>query len=70
MNSRPFTRVFIGKIGALSRQELIRECAKQGNILDFLMKEQYAFVVVGISCRNMKPNLKPRRQSWSWMVGA
>ena len=44
MNSRPFTRVFIGKIGALSRQDLMKECSKQGTILDFLLKEQYAFV--------------------------
>jgi hypothetical protein len=41
----PSSRVFIGKVGALPRAELNKECAKHGEILDFLMKDQYAFVV-------------------------
>ena len=44
-NSRPSTRVFIGKIGGLTKNDLYKECAKHGNILDFLLKDQYAFVV-------------------------
>lgn len=38
------TRVFIGKVGAQPRNELNKECAKYGEIIDFLMKDQYAFV--------------------------
>ena len=45
-NSKPSTRVFIGKIGALTQREIRKECAKHGNILDFLLKDQYAFVVI------------------------
>ena len=41
----PSTRIFIGKLGTVTKQDLFRECAGYGNILDFLMKEQYAFVV-------------------------
>jgi RNA recognition motif-containing protein len=41
----PSTRIFIGKLGTVTKQDLFRECALYGNILDFLMKEQYAFVV-------------------------
>ena len=41
----PSTRIFIGKLGTVTKQELFRECSNYGNILDFLMKEQYAFVV-------------------------
>ena len=44
-NSVPSKRVFIGKIGSLTKNELYKECAKQGEILDFLLKDQYAFVV-------------------------
>ena len=39
------TRVFIGKVGALPKNELQKECQKYGEIIDFLMKDQYAFVV-------------------------
>lgn len=45
MSSVPTTRIFIGKLGTVTKQELFRECSSYGNILDFLMKEQYAFVV-------------------------
>jgi RNA recognition motif-containing protein len=41
----PSTRIFIGKLGTVTKQELFRECSSYGNILDFLMKDQYAFVV-------------------------
>ena len=39
------TRIFIGKLGTLTKQDLFKECGVHGNIIDFLMKEQYAFVV-------------------------
>lgn len=41
----PSSRIFIGKLGTVTKQELFRECSTYGNILDFLMKDQYAFVV-------------------------
>ena len=34
------TRIFIGKLGTVTKQELFRECSSYGNILDFLMKDQ------------------------------
>lgn len=40
------TRVFVGKLGTLTKQDLFKECTVHGNIVDFLMKEQYAFVVI------------------------
>jgi hypothetical protein len=46
-NAPRSTRIFIGKLGTVTKQELFRECSNYGNILDFLMKEQYAFVVKG-----------------------
>lgn len=45
-NSIPSSRVFLGKIGALTKADLYKEASKHGTILDFLLKDQYAFVVL------------------------
>lgn len=69
------TRVFVGKLGTLTKQDLFKECTVHGNIVDFLMKEQYAFVVssshpngVGIrdSRRGGKGHHRPGRQVPVW----
>ena len=38
-------RLYIGKVGALNRNDLYKAVSQFGNILDFMMKETYAFVV-------------------------
>ena len=38
-------RLYIGKIGSLTKNDLYREVTKFGNVLDFMMKDTYAFVV-------------------------
>jgi len=43
-DTKPTSRIFIGKLGAATKADLFKVCSQHGNILDFLMKEQYAFV--------------------------
>ena len=38
-------RLYIGKVGTLNRNDLYKAVGQFGNILDFMMKETYAFVV-------------------------
>lgn len=68
------TRVFVGKLGTLTKQDLFKECSAHGNIVDFLMKEQYAFVVpaqlskiLGIryNCRSREGN---HRSRWKILI--
>jgi len=37
-------RIYIGKIGALKANDLYPVVQKYGNVVDFLMKDTYAFV--------------------------
>ena len=67
-DTKPTSRIFIGKLGAATKADLFKVCSQHGNILDFLMKEQYAFVVrpyiniLYIFNRNMQTKQKPKQQ--------
>jgi len=38
------TRLYIGKLGNLTKQELVKICGQYGTVKDFMMKDMYAFV--------------------------
>jgi len=38
-------RLYIGKLGNLSKAELVKLCGQYGTVKDFMMKDNYAFVV-------------------------
>jgi len=39
------TRLYLGKIGTLTKNDLFKACSQYGTVKDFMMKEGYAFVV-------------------------
>ncbi len=39
------TRIYIGRVAGISRNDLQNVCAQFGKLIDFMMKETYAFAV-------------------------
>lgn len=37
-------RLYIGKLGSITPEELLKVCSQFGTIVDFIQKENYAFV--------------------------
>lgn len=37
-------RLYIGKIGSIAPEELLKVCQQFGNVVDFLQKDNFAFV--------------------------
>jgi hypothetical protein len=38
-------RLYIGKFGALTKNDIYKEVSRYGNVTDFMMKDTYAFAV-------------------------